>query len=187
MKIWKIMIGLGLGALALAAAALFALPAVVQAQTATPTPSTDGATRPGRGEGFGPRGQHGPGRHGQGNFIEAAASVTGLTADEVRTQLQSGQSLAQIAEAEDKSVADVIAAARALLEEQYAQAVTAGRLTQAEADAKLEQFDETAEQLMNEATLGQGRHGCPNNAPSPAPATPDNTVQPLQAAPGGEA
>ena len=113
-----------------------------------------------RGPGFGRGGPGGPGGPGgAGALINAAASVTGLTDQEVDTQLQAGQTLAQIAQSKGKTADDVIAAARTALTTQLAQEVTAGRLTQAQADAKLAQFNTTATQLVNDATLGQHAGG----------------------------
>ncbi len=81
--------------------------------------------------------------HGGGGsgLIAATASVTGLTEEAIRTALQSGQTLTQIAEANGETAAAVIAAARTALETRLAQSVTDGKLTQAEADAKLAAFD----------------------------------------------
>jgi len=96
---------------------------------------------------------HGGGRtHG---LVAATVSVTGLTEADVRTALQSGQTLTQIAEANGKTEAAVIAAARTALADKLSQSVTDGKLTQAEADAKLADFDATASAQMNSTTLGQ--------------------------------
>jgi hypothetical protein len=135
--------------------------------------------------GLGVEGAHGPGfgrggPGGEGALISAAASVTGLTAQEVQTQLQAGQSLAQIAQSKGKTAADVIQAARASLSTQLQQAVTAGNITQAQADARLAQFNQSATQLVNDTTLGQeaGEHGGqwqwggPNGQSNPANPTP---------------
>jgi flagellar hook-basal body complex protein FliE len=158
MKIWKVTIGVVVGALVLGVIALAALPSLAQTlATATPAmPTTVAPSVPFKpGFDFHIRGGDG--------FISATASVTGLTTQEVLTQLQSGQSLAQIAESKGKTADEVIAAARAQLEETLKQAVTDGRITQAQADAKLAQFDQTASQIVNDTTLGQrfgnGHHG----------------------------
>ncbi|MBL8056448.1 MAG: hypothetical protein JNK29_07100 [Anaerolineales bacterium] len=164
----KITIGVALSALALAAVAWAALPAL--AQTATPTPTTP-STAPVKPE-------RGLGRHGGADWVGAAASVTGLTTAEVKTALQSGQSLAQIAESKGKTGAAVIAAARTALETALKSAVTAGTLTQAQAEAKLAEFDQTAEQIV--ATAGLGRPGGhPHGPQTPqTPATPGGASVP---------
>jgi hypothetical protein len=106
---------------------------------------------------------HGGGRRGRPRdggmaLVTATASVTGLTVEQVRTELGTGKSLAQIAQAHSKTAADVIAAARATYQTTLSQAVTNGKLTQAQADAALARFDQSAPQIVNDNTLGQ-RHG----------------------------
>jgi hypothetical protein len=131
------------------------------------------------GKGDGPGG----GRFGRGagdSLLNATASVTGLTTDEVITALQSGQTLAQIAEANGKTADDVIAAARAQLEDLLQQAVTDGQITQAQADAKLANFDATAAERMN-STFAKHPHGprpfdnddAPGATPTPINTSPD--------------
>ena len=160
MRIWKITLGVMLGVLALAAMAFVALPSLAQTQ-ATSTPGA--SDKPWRGF-----------HHFRGHetLIDATASVTGLTRQEVMTELQSGKSLAQIAEGKGKTADEVIKAARTQLEDLLKQAVTDGRLTQAQADAKLQQFDQTASQVVNDTTLGQRLGRCHDQ---PAPATPAST------------
>ena len=80
------------------------------------------------GHGFG----HGPG----GDEFTAAASYLGLTESALATQLQAGKTLAQVADATSgKSAAGLVAALVAAEKTEIAAAVTAGRLTQAQADA----------------------------------------------------
>jgi hypothetical protein len=79
----------------------------------------------------------------------------------VRTELAAGKSLAQIAQDAGKTVNDVIQAARAEYQSALNQSVTSGRLSQAQADARLAEFDQSAPQIVNDATLGQRlRGGC---------------------------
>ena len=150
--------GLAGGALALAisfggaATASAAAPQAVreaQAQPPTPTPSQP-ATPKLRGRG-----------HDKSSLISATASVTGLTADQVLAELRSGKSLAQIAQGKGKTADDIIKAARAEYQTALSQSVTSGRITQAQADARLAEFDQSAPQIVNDTTLGQrtGR-GC---------------------------
>ncbi|HEU5100521.1 MAG TPA: hypothetical protein VFU22_15940 [Roseiflexaceae bacterium] len=102
-------------------------------------------------------GQRGRPHGGAMQLVSATASVTGLTAEQVRTELTAGKSLAQIAQANGKTADQVIAAARASYQTALSQAVTNGRLTQAQADAALARFDQSAPQVMNDTTLGQRR------------------------------
>ena len=97
------------------------------------------------GRGFGAHGRGGP--KAEDALVSAASSVTGLTAQEVQTQLQAGQSLAQIATAKGKTAADIISAARTALSTQLQQAVTAGTITQAQADAELASLTQSAPQI----------------------------------------
>jgi AraC-like DNA-binding protein len=83
-------------------------------------------------------GLHGGGHyHGHYYELDTAASYLGLSEDALRTQLESGKSLAQVAQDRGKSVDGLVDALVADEKQELADAVTAGRLTQAEADAKL--------------------------------------------------
>jgi len=74
-------------------------------------------------------------RHGRGDDFAAAASYLGLTTEQLLTQLQSGKTLAQIAAATSgKSRDGLIAALVAHEKQELADAVSSGRLTQAQAD-----------------------------------------------------
>ena len=88
------------------------------------------AARPEGGPGFG----HG---FGHGADLEAAATAIGITEDELRTALQSGQSLAEIAQAHGVTPQAVIDALVADAKADVAERVTSGDITQAEADQKL--------------------------------------------------
>ena len=79
----------------------------------------------------GPGGRHG----GHGDGLAAAATYLGITQSALLTQLQSGKTLAQIAEATSgKSTAGLVAALVAAEKTELAAAVKAGDLTQAQAD-----------------------------------------------------
>ena len=90
---------------------------------------------------------HGP-RDGRGlgqAELEAAAKVLGMTADELSTALQSGQTLEEIATAKGVDIADVQAAIQSAHNEemraQIKQAVADGTMTQDKADWLLEGLD----------------------------------------------
>ena len=96
---------------------------------------------------FGPglgRPRFGPGDHGfgpGGRHMPAAASYLGLTLDQLRTQLQSGKTLAQVAKAQNKSVDGLIAALVADEKKELDTLVASGRITKGDetralADAK---------------------------------------------------
>jgi len=84
---------------------------------------------------LGLRGGHGFGHDHYG--LDGAAAYLGLSEDALRTQLESGQTLAQVAQAQGKTVSGLIDALVAEEKQELAAAVTAGRLTQAQADARL--------------------------------------------------
>jgi hypothetical protein len=69
--------------------------------------------------------------------LDEAAAYLGLSEDALRTRLESGETLAQVAQAEGKSVSGLIDALVAEEKQELADAVTAGRLTQAQADEHL--------------------------------------------------
>lgn len=96
------------------------------------------------------RGARGGRMHGGGlNPVEATAQVTGLTPVEVVAALQAGQTFADVAVTAGftaQDIVDVVIEARA---EMLAQAVTDGRLTQAEADAKLVEMETTLVEHMS--------------------------------------
>jgi hypothetical protein len=98
---------------------------------------------------FGPGafGFHGLG-HGLGDKLSATADYLGLSVEELQERLTDGRSLADIAEAEGKSVDGleqaILAEARADLDE----AVEAGRLTREHADEILERLREHVDELV---------------------------------------
>jgi hypothetical protein len=102
-------------------------------------------------------GRHGGfGHHGPPS-LAAAATYLGLTEAELRTELMSGKTLAQIAKAKDKSVDDLKKALAAETEKGLDAAVKAGRLTQAQADELQARMTEHLDDLVN-GTGGPGLH-----------------------------
>jgi hypothetical protein len=100
---------------------------------------------------------HGPGR-GPSDEITAAANYLGISESDLLTSLQSGKTLAQIASATSgKSTAGLIDALVAAEKTEIAAAVSAGRLTQAEADQIIATLKDRFTSLVN-GTLPDG-HG----------------------------
>jgi len=98
----------------------------------------------------GPGGRGGPGMgHGRGPGLEAAAAALGIEASALRTELQAGKTIAEVAEANDVDVQKVIDAIVAEMSEHLAEAVENGRLTQAEADERSANAEERATALVN--------------------------------------
>ncbi len=103
------------------------------------TPPAMRGERHGPGEWGGPVGKGGPVGMARGTAI---ADLLGLSEADLRTAIESGQSIADIATAQDVDLQTVIDAIVAEQQRQLEQAVTNGRLTQEEADAKLTQLEE---------------------------------------------
>ena len=116
---------------------------------------------------FGPRAKEGwehrmPGKtpHAWGAPSSTAlAELLGLTADELRAELKDGKTLAEVAEAQGVELDAVVDALMAPMAEKLAQAVEDGKLSQAEADEKLE--------LMGEELLKALEEGLPIWKPAP--------------------
>jgi polyhydroxyalkanoate synthesis regulator phasin len=97
---------------------------------------------------FGGLGHHGLG-HGVLGGLEAAADFLGLTESELRARLHDGESLADIARDEGKSVDGLVAALVADANERLEQAVAEGKLTQAKADAISEDLEDRIRARVN--------------------------------------
>jgi hypothetical protein len=98
------------------------------------------------GGGLGLR-DHG-GMHG-GMFLGAAATYLGLTGDQLRTQLESGKSLADVAKAQGKSVDGLKQAILSDAQVKLDQAVKDGRLTSAQHDQILADLKNRIDDLVN--------------------------------------
>jgi hypothetical protein len=98
------------------------------------------AARPAGGPG-------GPGGRGPG--LDAAAKALGIDASELRTDLQSGKTIAEVAKAKGVDVQTVIAALVTEMQSHLADAVSSGRLTQAQADEMKADATERATALVN--------------------------------------
>ena len=116
--------------------------------------------RPARGEGM-----HG-GPKGPGRNVAAIASVLKLTEAELKTQVESGKTLAQIATAQGVDVKLVIDAIVTDMKSHIAEEVASGELTQAQADAKLADATTKVTEMVNtvqpargEGMQGHGRRG----------------------------
>ncbi len=126
--------------------------------------------RPERGEGGfggGPGGHRGGpggmfGRGGPGMGSEALTGLLGLTAEEIHTQLHDGTTLAEIATAQGVEVQAVVDALVAELDTRLDEAVTNGRIDQAEADEKLAEATEKITDMVNN---GRPERGGPMGGP----------------------
>jgi hypothetical protein len=120
---------------------------------------------------FPARGEHRFGRHAE---LSAAASYLGLTVAQLRTQLEAGKTLAQIADATSgKSAAGLIDALVTATKTKLDAAVSAGKLTQAQEDTITANLKQLVTDLVNgtrPALAGPGfRGGWPGGAPPAQP------------------
>jgi len=107
------------------------------------------AARPADGPHRGPFGGHrGPGDL-IGEGLDTVATTLGITTAEVRTALESGQTLADLAVSKGKTAQDVIDAIVADAKTHLDTAVTDGKITQAQADKLLTELTPRVTDLVN--------------------------------------
>jgi polyhydroxyalkanoate synthesis regulator phasin len=120
------------------------------------------------------------GPHGFLHGLDAAASYLGLTEDQLHGRLESGQTLAQIAKGQGKSVAGLKAALVKDAKTKLDAAVKAGRLSSAEEKQILSDLEQRVDDLVNGTMPDRGFRGGPphafgfgdGQAPSPPTAAP---------------
>jgi hypothetical protein len=115
------------------------------------------------------------GHHG-GPGLDAAAKYLGLTEANLRTELESGKTLAEVAKAHDKTVDGLIAALKADAKQKLDAAVKAGRLTQAQETRMLADLDQRIGDFVNGKLMGRhqrgfGGPGRPDRDGAPPPTT----------------
>jgi hypothetical protein len=98
------------------------------------------------GPGPGPMGQ---GFHHDFGPFDGAADYLGLTEEQLREQLHSGKSLADVAKARNKSVDGLKAALKSELAKRLDEAVKDGRLTEAQKNRMLDRIDQRLDALVN--------------------------------------
>jgi hypothetical protein len=97
------------------------------------------------------------GHHGFGHHLDAAAKYLGLSNDELRTELEGGKTLAQVAKDHDKSVDGLIDALVADEKSELDSAVAAGRLTK----EREQELLANAKQRFTDLVNGQRPEGRP--------------------------
>ncbi len=141
-------------------------------------------TLPQRGDG-----DHGPGGRG-GHFggpgmqatQDAAAKALGMTTTELRTALQGGKSLADVAKTQKVSVDALVKAMVTAAEQQLATAVKDGKLTQTQADAMKADLTQRITDRVNDVHQGRGGRGPGHDDDAPATGTSTPSVSPSSAA-----
>jgi hypothetical protein len=129
---------------------------------------------------FGGRG--GPGRGGpmveglREAMMTAAAQELGITTEELHTALHDGQTIAELAAANNTTEQAVVDAALAAAKTKLDEAVAAGTITQAQADEIYAKLQARGAEIFNHGGRGPGgRGGRGPNAPAPAPTTAPTT------------
>jgi hypothetical protein len=101
------------------------------------------------GIGFGPGMGFHKGVHGFGASLDAAATYLGLTEAQLRTQIESGKSLADVAKAQGKSVAGLKQAMLDSIQSKLDQAVKDGKLTAVQRDDIMTKVEASIDDLIN--------------------------------------
>ena len=109
----------------------------------------------------GPQGMGGhKGKGGPGKLMSATLATTlKLTQEELKTQLHSGKSLADVAKTQNVDIADVKTVLTSDFTAHLAEEVTSGKHTQAEADAKLAEFKTNLDTMVNRVGPAGGMKG----------------------------
>jgi hypothetical protein len=145
-------------------------------QTAITQARSDAGLPAGGGFGGGP-GRGGPrGRGGPGGDLNAAATALNITPQQLRTELQ-GKSLADVAKAHGKTEADMVTALQTAANARIDAAVTAGRVTAADAATQKTQIDARIAQMVTQVVpqggpAGQGGPGGPGGMRGRGPGGP---------------
>lgn len=104
-------------------------------------------------------GHHERGFRHHGPNLEAAAAYLGLTEEQLRSELEDGKTLAQVAMAHGKTADGLVQALVDAAKEKLDGAVTAGRLTRDEADSMLAGLKERITDFVNGRFPGRfGEH-----------------------------
>lgn len=101
-------------------------------------------------------------------MLDAAATALNISSTELTTQLRSGQTLAQVATAHNTTEQAVLNAALAAAKTQLDQQVSAGTITQAQADATYAQLQQQGATVFTSRGRGDGTRGS-SNAPATVP------------------
>ena len=140
---------------------------ITQAQ-ADKVATTLADTLPGRGHG-GPRAGH--------VTPEATAKILGITVEELRTAMEAGKTLAQVAADNGVSKADLISKLVAAAKTQLAADVKAGTITQAQADEIASGLTARITEKVDRVGHGPGgHHGHGPRPDAPSTSTPSTTA-----------
>lgn len=127
-----------------------------QTVSSTTTTSPNGSAAHSASEGHRCHGFH---RAGVKPSLAVAAATIGISEDELRTALRSGQSIAQVAQSENVDVKKVVDALVAEARKRLAEKVAAGQLTQARADEISSTLEERITAHVNRTRHPGGKFG----------------------------
>lgn len=163
MKKWMLFGGV-LG-VAILGAILFAIPAFSQSPV-TPPGTNQAIGCPGAGGAVGGYGMMGGGYMGLTNPVTLGrvADILGVTTDQLTARLQQGETIAQVAQAQNVSAEAVVAAVVAPQTEMMQIAVKYGYMTQTQVQTMLDQMELWAEQAIAEPLYGSNVQGSQNGA-----------------------
>ena len=122
-----------------------------------------------------PEGGPGHGGRGPGPGLTVAATAIGISEADLRTALQGGDTIADVARAKGVDVTTVIDAIVAEMNSHLDEAVTDGHLTQAQADERKANANERATDLVNGELPARGPGG-PGGFGGPPPGADSSTV-----------
>jgi hypothetical protein len=92
-----------------------------------------------------------------GGFLQTAATFLGVSVSDLQSDLKSGKSLADVAKAQGKSVDDLVTALLAPAKKNLDQAVTDGKLTQAQETAILNKMTTAVTNIVNNTKPSNGQ------------------------------
>jgi hypothetical protein len=111
----------------------------------------------------------GPGKgHHRGGPLKDIASALGISTSSLQTQLKDGKKLSEIATAQGKTLDDVKTAVTASLKTKLDKAVSAGKITQTQADDQLKMVDTMIDNIEAGKVPPRppmGMHGGPGGPP----------------------
>jgi hypothetical protein len=98
---------------------------------------------------------------GGDSIMDLAAEELGMSVQDLMAELQSGKSLAELADEKGVDTQAIVDAYLAQLEENLQQAVSDGKMTQKQADWMLKQAGEMVPQMLDNTWGDHFPHGCP--------------------------
>jgi hypothetical protein len=99
-----------------------------------------------------------------GDFLQTAATFLGVSISDLQSDLKSGKSLADVAKAQGKSVDDLVTALLAPAKKNLDQAVTDGKITQAQETAILNKMTSALTNLVNNTKPANAQMGIVKHA-----------------------